>query len=236
MFFTFIWGNKVDKIKRNIITNEYEKGGLKMIHLSNFIDALKCTWIRRIMTHNFDISLLNAIFKQDITKYLLDFGNAYSDVFIQNCYYHFWKDVIIAWKSNVNNLNFRSNDIILKPLWYNNDFKIGNRIIFIKQWYCKGVKVVGDILNKNRFLTRNEFEHKYDIENVCILKYTGLCLSVRKIMGDQYNSNNLSNMIYPYIPETAKLLLKSKKGCKDFYLNLRYKDENQSMKQNGILI
>ena len=41
MFFTFIWGNKVDKIKRNIITNEYEKGGLKMIHLSNFIDALK---------------------------------------------------------------------------------------------------------------------------------------------------------------------------------------------------
>ena len=59
----------------------------------------------------------------------------------------------------------------------------------------------------------------------CILKYTGLCLSVRKIMGDQYNSNNLSNMIYPYIPETAKLLLKAKKGCKDFYLNQRYKDE-----------
>ena len=160
------------------------------------------------MTHNFDISLLNAIFKQDITKYLLDFGNAYSDVLIQNCNNNFWKDVIIAWKSNVNNLNFRSNDIIHKPLWYNNDFKIGNRIIFIKQWYCKGVKVVGDILNKNRFLTRNEFEHKYDIENVCILLYTGLCLSVRKIMGYQHNSNNLSNMIYPYIPETAKLLLK----------------------------
>ena len=32
------------------------------------------------MTHNFDISLPNAIFKQDITKYLLDFVNPYSHV------------------------------------------------------------------------------------------------------------------------------------------------------------
>ena len=45
--FRFLWNNKV-KINRNIVIKQYLEGGLKMVNLNAFIDALKLTWIRRI--------------------------------------------------------------------------------------------------------------------------------------------------------------------------------------------
>ena len=45
--FRFLWHNKV-KIKRNTVIKQYLEGGLKMVNLNAFIDALKLTEIRRI--------------------------------------------------------------------------------------------------------------------------------------------------------------------------------------------
>ena len=47
-FFHFIWQSKVDKVKRDILIQEYEDWGLKMINLNHYICSLKCTWIRRL--------------------------------------------------------------------------------------------------------------------------------------------------------------------------------------------
>ena len=38
--FKFIWQNKPDKLKRDLITQEYQDGGIKMINITNFIAAL----------------------------------------------------------------------------------------------------------------------------------------------------------------------------------------------------
>ena len=48
-FYAFLWEGKPDKIKRTNLTQNYQKGGLKMINLSLFIKAMKSTWIRRIV-------------------------------------------------------------------------------------------------------------------------------------------------------------------------------------------
>ena len=47
--FKFIWQNKPDKSKRDLITEEYQDGGIKMINITNFTAALKATWIRRVL-------------------------------------------------------------------------------------------------------------------------------------------------------------------------------------------
>ena len=47
---TFLWNNKPNKIKTSFITKQYSEGGLQMINLNAFIDALKSTWIRRLFT------------------------------------------------------------------------------------------------------------------------------------------------------------------------------------------
>ena len=38
---------KTDKIKRSTLIQDYEKGGIKMIHIEKFIMSLKVTWINK---------------------------------------------------------------------------------------------------------------------------------------------------------------------------------------------
>lgn len=45
--FDFIWSGNPDKIKRSVITNPVNEGGLKVTHVQSFINSLKCTWVKR---------------------------------------------------------------------------------------------------------------------------------------------------------------------------------------------
>ena len=40
MFYNFVWNDKGDKIKRNVMINDYDKGGLKMIDIGSFNRSL----------------------------------------------------------------------------------------------------------------------------------------------------------------------------------------------------
>ena len=46
--YRFLWNDKPDKIKRDVICLDYLKGGIKMVNISKYIISLKLTWIRRI--------------------------------------------------------------------------------------------------------------------------------------------------------------------------------------------
>ena len=46
IFFKFLWDGKGDKIKRDIMISEYEDGGLKMIDIRLFTQALNLSWVR----------------------------------------------------------------------------------------------------------------------------------------------------------------------------------------------
>ena len=43
LFYNFLWNGKGDKIKRDVIINNHENGGLKMIDIESFGKALKTT-------------------------------------------------------------------------------------------------------------------------------------------------------------------------------------------------
>jgi len=47
--FKFIWNSKPNKVKRSILFQEYEYGGLKLTNLSMFISAIKASWIKRYL-------------------------------------------------------------------------------------------------------------------------------------------------------------------------------------------
>ena len=49
-FFTiFLWNDKGDKIKRNVMINDYPEGGLKMIDIDSFNKSLKAIWIKKYL-------------------------------------------------------------------------------------------------------------------------------------------------------------------------------------------
>ena len=49
MFFHFVWGGKRDPLKRNMITQKYENGGLCMIDVTAFINSMKLSWLRKLI-------------------------------------------------------------------------------------------------------------------------------------------------------------------------------------------
>ena len=48
LLFGYLWNQKPDKIKRSIIIQDFNKGGLRMLDLQYFIQSLKLTWMSRL--------------------------------------------------------------------------------------------------------------------------------------------------------------------------------------------
>ena len=80
IFFHFLWDGKGDKVKRDIIISDYENGGLRMIDVKIFNQALKSGWIKKYLDREnhgkwkllFDLELKNfggeEIFRGNLNK------------------------------------------------------------------------------------------------------------------------------------------------------------------------
>jgi len=62
MFFNFIWNNGPDKVKRSILTQHYDKGGLRMIYLHHFVAALKINWLKKYILECYTFSCFGGDF------------------------------------------------------------------------------------------------------------------------------------------------------------------------------
>ena len=49
LFYKFLWNGKGDKIKRDTLISVYEHGGLKMIDIRLFTQALRSNWVRKYL-------------------------------------------------------------------------------------------------------------------------------------------------------------------------------------------
>ena len=50
MCFEFLWGKeKRPKVKKSVVINSIERGGIKMINFKNMVTSLKAIWIKRIL-------------------------------------------------------------------------------------------------------------------------------------------------------------------------------------------
>ena len=89
--FKFLWSSNVDKIKRDVVTNNYIEGGLKMTNVKAYIESLKLTWVRRIYTTK---NKWQAVLKSIANlNRLSNSGTDYLNVCMNNCNNQFWKDV-----------------------------------------------------------------------------------------------------------------------------------------------
>ena len=50
----YFWLGKKAKIKRIYLCNDYEKGQIKNVDLTNKIASMLCSWVKRLFEDNFD--------------------------------------------------------------------------------------------------------------------------------------------------------------------------------------
>ena len=74
-------------------------------------------------------------------------------------------------------VNDKSN-LVFQSIWYNPNITIVGKVIFYRQWYDGGIKIINDLLQDDRFLTYNDFIRKYNIRTN-FLKYHGLIGAIK---------------------------------------------------------
>ena len=218
--FSFIWGHKTDRIKRDIITRDYSQGGLRMVNIKLFIQSLKLSWIRRLI---FEKKEWKHFIEMHIsTPRLLSCGSQYASQISSGLGNKFWKEVFKIWADFKfiveNSPTIESVQmylfLIIKILW------LVEKHIFKKTWFDKKICLINDLLDfRGNFYTYNEFITIYDVKTN-FLEYHGVIAAVKHWLQRADIPLNFFKLQAPTIPISVVKLIKNKKGSKEFYLTL----------------
>lgn len=201
MFFNFVWDGKGDKVKHNIMINDYENGGLRMIDIKIFNKALKSSWVKKYLDPEnqgkwkllFDYELQNLggveffrtnLNKQDLLK-TIKTAKAFTSEIL-----HIWSEISLE-------TNFSSIDQLkAQSLWHNSLIRVGNKPVYYRSWSVKGVKTVGHLMNDaNSFLSFSDFKELYDIKTN-FLTFQGISSAVKALQKSNEANFNSCNTAY----------------------------------------
>ena len=148
ILYNFLWDGRGDKIKRSVILNEYKDGGLKMLDIQSFNDALKAKWVQKYLDDNNQAKwkfFFDYFTEKHGGKLILTGNLNQADVAALNIQDNFTKEVIEIWS----NLNYEENPTYIgnSPIWYNSLIRIANQPVFYQNWSRAGVNQVKDILD-----------------------------------------------------------------------------------------
>lgn len=223
--YKFIWNNSNDRVKRSTLTQSYKYGGLKMIDINLFMNSLKLTWLRRLLTMDNKCSHLAEIVCPSL-KLICIFGNDYIKRKLQDDQNPFWRDVLNSFlilSSSISPLNSIQANAV--NMWYNPEIKVGGSSVYYKRWFNAGITFLGDLVNPvGEFYTFREFLNTYNIRTH-FLEFNGIIAALKKYMNKK-GITTLSHKTYnPPIPLGYITIIKDKKGCKSIYLQIKKKQE-----------
>ena len=149
ILYSFIWG-KTEKIKRRVLINEYEKGGLKMIDIQCHLMVLKA-WLLRINKNKEEVwTLLPQAYIKRVTGSLvlqINFSNAKHFPRLQ-CVPLFYQEIIYAvCRTNIPNKITGKGDLYNQMLWGNRFLLTNGKCLYDQSFIDAGYIYVHNILN-----------------------------------------------------------------------------------------
>ena len=225
MFFRFVWNGGVDKVKRDVVIKDYKDGGSKMIKVETFIEALKITWIRRLIQRETKgTHLLNAQYP-NITDFP-KFGISFLKNKLNRIDNKFWYDTFKAWIKFENKIIIDSwSKFLSQPLWQNDTVKVGGKCVFYRKWSEKGIYFINDLVDQEgNFYTFDFIKNSLNVATN-FLEVQGLIT----ILTNLKTSLNIRNFNYklqqPICPQLIKILTFDKKGSQRIYRILSNNDK-----------
>ena len=206
--FSFLWNNKTSKIKQSVIIKQYSEGGLKMINIKAFIDALKTTWIRRLITTDSKWQYFIRV-NIEMDK-LLACGLTYVSEKMKHIHNNFWKDVLQAFINIDKKVEINERSVLKTPIFYNENIKIGNSYIFYSAWFKKGVRFINDLVKD-----KGEFTDNTRIQTNS-LQYHGIIRAIKTYL-KEVKINVCHKQNNPFIPTHILPFFQQQKRTKIMY-------------------
>ena len=201
-----------------------------MINLNAFVNALKSTWIRRLLLNE---SKWQELIKIHINLEMLTTCNVeYIQDILSTLNNQFWKDVLKSFLDINYETEIGEEQILKSPLFYNRNIKIDRKYVFYKTWYDKGIRFVNDLVNQNgSFYSYQEVGIGGSPLN--ILKYQGFIDSLKHFLS--HTQIKLTKKVQdPFIPSHIKVFLQQKSGTQAMYneLNKNYDEPTSKRRWN----
>ena len=205
ILFSFIWNNGADKIKRSVIVQSYEQGGLKMVDIQSFLSSLKTSWLKRLYWADHDVVWAN-IAKEMLppVENVVCFGSVKLKELSTQLKNKFWVDVLKAWSNFCAAYKPDDDEIMTDKLWFSDNTKYTKTII--KDWDEKGLRFIADIFCKED----SSLHSKEQVSASFNVKMTFLCYAslVRSIPAHIRSFDNTKRLVAPILPYKIALLAK----------------------------
>lgn len=215
--FNFLWKNGPDKIKRPVIIQNYDSGGLRMIDVNKFMNALKITWIRRMILVDKKCFAIHNYLYPFLRQHHV-FGSEYINSKMDTIRNPFWRDVYKAFVNFFVLYKPRCwKDFLGQSIWFNQNIKVGKTTCFYKVWYDHGIAFVNDLIDRNgNFYSLEILQELYRF-NTNFVIYEGLLAAIRKYLQSLKLSTFPSHLEQPVCPSWVCLIIQHQKGCRDIY-------------------
>ena len=137
----------------------------------------------------------------------------------------FWLSCFEALKSfhNVSKIK-TSSELLTEPVFYNENIRIGGKLVWDQEWFDKEVFNISHFLNEEgKFYTYPEFCTKYNV-NLKVMLFNGCISSIKKII-NKFNVEIKDNQTKEY-PVYLTMIYSIHKGCKLYYNTYVFNKEN----------
>ena len=225
IIFQFVWGGKVDRLKRINLCKPYSEGGLAMVDIDTYVEALKATWARREIksSHSWTILFRETMSKSKCLWELNGDSLVWYSKQISN---PFWAEVLRSLASVSNTIEVGTDDINRYGLWHSNLTK--HRTTCISSWHRSGMRYISDVIDTQGQII--SFEYAKESFNISgsFLDYIGLINSLPRRWISLPNKKRAE---YPVIHPQVECLLSKEKGAKYLYVRI-LQDRAKNMKNS----
>ena len=176
----FLWGGKSNKIKKQISNQTIDRGGLNMVNLEQFINALKVTWFRRFLNEE---TKWKTLLMKGSPKFKLVYkvGPAIAEEVHHETRNPFWKDSLKAFLIYSKNTKVRKlEEFESCSFIYNQNIKIGGNIITHRLLIEQDITQISKLKDNHQYISFDEFKAKYPHNNIDFVTFRGIITAIKK--------------------------------------------------------
>jgi hypothetical protein len=220
--YTFLWSNKTERIKRVILQNTKQSGGVSMPDIILKDKGLKISWAKRLVQSNYLAECMYIstwITNIDIWKCNLNPSDI--NVLFRKKPNKYNRDIFSAWSYYSYNTPDTSLEIMNQFIWFNSHIRIDGKPTFNNRMYTAGIQYVKQLLDQNgNILNYQYFIQKYGI-NVNFLNYLSIINAIPPSWKVTLFENNNDDNHTAYTYSIDKIINVKSKICKIVYAEMQ---------------
>ena len=194
LFYDFIWQNCKHHVKKVVIIQKIEHGGLKMPDIKSMVKAMKLSWVKRLLEKNNNFT--NIVKEITQIKNFDTFFQYKNDIqYLDIKVPAFYTQIIEDWYEIYSVLPITATEIWNETIWQNRYILRDNKPILYKHWESHGIAKIKDIVGEDgSFKNITELENESGIK-INTMMYNGLKSAIPKAWLKKLKNNPQINVL-----------------------------------------